>query len=217
MSLAEFFSVYGIFFGNHPAVAIRIGLSAGASILCLTFSKVGGRAFLNQCLKDGLYEKIDFESFDNLWESMSLPDFHHEEESVLVGHASELLCSQLEVYLDLVENDYDMTEVCELYRQASHTSVLYPWEYFGCSEDKLPKDLSLMEVQFGKGSVKYYYDKSDALALVHQSDDARSKKRVRKEVLHCPLPYRSFEPVKTYTGLTGDLIAYLFWIDSEFG
>lgn len=207
--------MYYIVMGTDSAMIIRIDLENGDQLLCLTFSRVGGNSFLRQCITDGIFTKVDFESFENYWEFYNFPDFHSEEETVIDGHAAELLCVYLGVFVDLVNEGYDFKEIFNLFKAERSPQYNIPIAFDGC-EKNYGKDISALVVG-GEAGVKYFFDKSDALSLMDLSEDKTYKKRTRKAVLHSALPYRSIEPARTYTGLAGELIAYLFWIDSEFG
>ncbi len=209
--------MYHIMVGDDPAMIMRLDNAQGESTLCVTFCRVGGRSFLRQCVQDGIFKRVDFESFEKTWEFFNFPDFHKEEETVIDGHAAELLCLYLEEYTELVNSDYNLQEVYDLFLLERYSNYFVPFRFKECADEYAPKDISALMVDPDTATVKYFFDKRDAMSLTELSKDRGNKKRTRKVVLHSSLPYQSVEPVRTYTGLTGQLIAYLFWIDCEFG
>lgn len=214
--------MYSIFVGEHQALIMRLDTQDGETTLCIVFSKVSGKFFLQECIRNSVLDQVDFDSFEKLWNTVNLPDFHSEEETILDGHTAELLCMYLEVYIDLLKAQYNLNEVYEVFKEECCVQYHIPFLYKPAKDEPLedfsnPKDLSALAIVSSPNTVKFYFDKTDALSLMDLSKDMRYKKRTRKHVLHSDLPSYSIEPIRTYTGLTGELIAYLFWMNEEFG
>ena len=209
-------ALYHINMGENAAMIMRLNHVNGEVTLCIIFSRVSGRSFLSRCVEDGICSKIHYDSFEDFWEMYNFPDFHEEDETIIDGHAAEVLCYHLETYIELAKENYDFKEVYNLFKEDSYTEFCLPIRCHGSLDMNAAKDMSALMVNPVDGFAKYYFDKRDALALVRLFEDKFMQKQIRKAVLHSALPYDSIEPVRTYLGVTGELISYLFWIDQEF-